>query len=114
MSGQRSRRFVRIAPEILLSTSISGIFFAKKISRISRIWGKITTFNLPLTYLEKMISVRRFDLAVSKKISNLSGFAPGCFQIFLKKCPGLCQGSLTIDRSPTQLTLSAKPLPLSP
>ena len=38
-------------------------------------------------YIEKMISVRTFDLAVSKNFSNLSGFAPGRFRFFYKIRP---------------------------
>ena len=42
------------------------------------------------------ISVRKFELTVSKNFSNLSGFATGCFQFFYKIRPDWHQGSPTM------------------
>ena len=93
-------------PRIIVRTSIWPIFFQNKIP------GSAESEVKSRMYLEKMISIRRFDLAVSKKISNLSGFASGCFQIFKKIRPDLCQleGSPTIDRGPGSLVSRLTPV----
>jgi hypothetical protein len=73
LSGQTPCQFVRIAPgqwpprdfpKNIVRTSISGLFFAKKTSRIRRIWGKITA--------DKCMYLKKNDFCPDR--------GPGCFK----------------------------------